>query len=117
MPSLVVESLRKSFTLHLQGGTTIPVLDGLSFAVDPGECVLLAGASGVGKSTVLKLIYGTYRAAGGSIRLRHDDELIELVNASPRHVLEVRRRTWAMSASSCASCRACPLSTLWPSRC
>ena len=93
MPSLVVEGLRKSFTLHLQGGTTIPVLDGLSFAVSPGECVLLAGPSGAGKSTVLKLIYGTYRAAAGSIRIRHDDALQELVGAAPRRVLDVRRRT------------------------
>ena len=92
-PVLTVRGLRKAFTLHLQGGSRIPVLDGLDLDLRPGECLALTGPSGAGKSTVLKLLYGSYRPLGGSVRLRHDGEAVELVGASPRLVLEVRRRT------------------------
>jgi ABC-type sugar transport system ATPase subunit len=93
LPALTVRALRKAFTLHLQGGTRIPVLDGLDLDLRPGECLVLTGPSGAGKSTVLKLLYGSYRPLGGSIRLRHDGDTVELVGASPRLVLAVRRRT------------------------
>ena len=46
-----VDSLMKSFTLHNQGGVTLPVLEDVSFTVAQGECVILAGQSGAGKST------------------------------------------------------------------
>jgi alpha-D-ribose 1-methylphosphonate 5-triphosphate synthase subunit PhnL len=93
MPLLRVENLSKSFVLHLQGGVTIPVLAGLGFEAAAGECLVLAGPSGQGKSTVLKLIWGNYRALGGRILIRHDGDLVELATAPPRLVLDVRRRT------------------------
>ena len=58
MRALQVEGLSKSFTLHLQGGASLPVLTGLDLEVAPGECLVLAGPSGLGQSTVLKLVYG-----------------------------------------------------------
>jgi alpha-D-ribose 1-methylphosphonate 5-triphosphate synthase subunit PhnL len=57
----------KSFTLHNQGGVTIPVLAGAGFTVAPGECVALTGESGAGKSTVMRILYGNYLAAPGSV--------------------------------------------------
>jgi alpha-D-ribose 1-methylphosphonate 5-triphosphate synthase subunit PhnL len=92
-PTLSVRGLRKSFTLHLQGGVTIPVLDGLDLDLRPGECLVPVGPSGAGKSTLLKLLYGSYRALAGSIRILHDGRMVELVGAEPRLLLEVRRRT------------------------
>ena len=41
--ALRTEGLGKAFTLHLQGGAHIPVLQGVELAVAPGECVALAG--------------------------------------------------------------------------
>jgi alpha-D-ribose 1-methylphosphonate 5-triphosphate synthase subunit PhnL len=93
MSVLRVEGLAKAFTLHLQGGVIIPVLDGLDFAVAPGECLVLAGPSGQGKSTVLRLIWGSYRAQGGRILIRHEGRPVDLAEAPPRLVLEVRRKT------------------------
>lgn len=93
MPALEIDGLAKSFTLHLQGGTVLPVLQGLAFAVEPGACVVLAGPSGQGKSTILKLVYGSYRTVGGRILIRHDGQMVDLAAAGPRQVLEVRRRT------------------------
>ncbi len=93
MPILRVENVKKGFTLHLQDGASIPVFEGAELAVEKGECVALTGESGVGKSTLLRLIYGNYRALGGKIIVEHQGRLIDLVKASPRQVLSVRRRT------------------------
>ncbi len=46
-----------------------PVLRGLEFAVQRGECVLLLGANGSGKSTLLRLLCGLSRASSGVIRI------------------------------------------------
>lgn len=93
MPALQILGIEKSFTLHLQGGIAIPVFDRAGLAVDRGECVVLHGASGLGKSTLLKLVYGSYKALAGRILIGHDGGEVDLVSAPPRLVLEVRRRT------------------------
>jgi alpha-D-ribose 1-methylphosphonate 5-triphosphate synthase subunit PhnL len=92
-PVIRLEDVRKSFTLHLQDGVVIPVFEAASLAVGRGECVVLTGASGIGKSTLLKLIYGNYRPLGGRLLLRHSDEEIDLARASPHDMLEIRRHT------------------------
>jgi alpha-D-ribose 1-methylphosphonate 5-triphosphate synthase subunit PhnL len=92
-PLLIVRDLRKTFTLHLQGGTRLSVLAGLGLSVSSGECVVLGGPSGVGKSTVMRAIYGSYGVERGSIRIRHEGAMVDLATASPREVLAVRRRT------------------------
>lgn len=85
--------LSKRFVLHAQGAVELGVLDRLSLEVTRGECVALDGPSGVGKSTLLRTVYANYKADAGEIRVRHDGALIDLATASPRQVLEVRRRT------------------------
>ena len=64
---LRTEGLGKTFTLHLQGGTSIPVLAGVDLAVQAGECVALSGPSGAGKSTLMRCLYGNYSAGAGRI--------------------------------------------------
>ncbi len=88
-----VTDLHKTFTLHTQGGTTIPVFGNLSLAVDAGECVALIGPSGAGKSTLLRSIYANYRPQSGSIMIRHGEQMIDILAAAPREVLDIRRRT------------------------
>ena len=83
----------KTFTMHLQGGVELPVVRGVSFDVASGECVVLSGPSGVGKSSILKMIFGNYRCDGGRIGIRHHGEVIDLATAEPRLVLGVRRST------------------------
>jgi NitT/TauT family transport system ATP-binding protein len=46
------------------------VLDGLSFEIRCGEAVGLLGRSGIGKSTILKLIAGLEKPTGGAVRVR-----------------------------------------------
>jgi ATP-binding cassette subfamily C protein len=50
-------------------GTTRRVLDGVSLEVAPRSRVVLVGASGSGKSTVARLVAGSLRPDGGSVRV------------------------------------------------
>jgi alpha-D-ribose 1-methylphosphonate 5-triphosphate synthase subunit PhnL len=93
--TLAIETrgLAKSFTLHAQGHIRLPVLAEIDLTVAPGECVLLDGPSGVGKSTLMRTLYGNYRPDRGQILLRHDGVMVDLAAAAPRLALELRRRT------------------------
>ncbi|MDN3273861.1 phosphonate C-P lyase system protein PhnL [Frankia sp. RB7] len=88
-----IADANKTFTMHLQGGIELPVVRGVTFHVDPGECVVLSGPSGAGKSSILKMIFGNYRCDSGRIGIRHRGALIDLAAAEPRQVLNVRRAT------------------------
>ncbi len=85
--------LGKGFTLHLHGGIHLPVVSGVSFDVHAKECVVLGGPSGAGKSSILKMLYGNYLAAAGSLLVRHDGAMVDIVPAEPHLVLDIRRRT------------------------
>ena len=95
-PVLVVASVEKTFTMHLQGGQRLPVLRELSFEVHAGECVALGGASGAGKSSVLKMVYGNYAVNRGRIVVQgppsaSDTGAVDIAAAGPRQVLAARR--------------------------
>ncbi|HEX6549024.1 MAG TPA: ABC transporter ATP-binding protein [Candidatus Dormibacteraeota bacterium] len=49
------------------GGFTI--VDGVSFAIQPGEFVSVIGPNGAGKTSLLNLLSGIHRPTAGSIRL------------------------------------------------
>ncbi|MEM6740267.1 MAG: phosphonate C-P lyase system protein PhnL [Pseudomonadota bacterium] len=84
-----VENLSKTFTLHNQGGSVLPVLSGASFEVAPGECVALTGESGAGKSTLMRILYGNYLAQSGCVWIGE----VLLTEAEPREILALRRET------------------------
>lgn len=94
---LTLDNVGKTFTMHLQGGLTIPVVSGVSLAVAPGECIVLGGPSGAGKSSILKMIYGNYRTDSGAIRIVAQGgaapETVDIATAAPRRVLALRRHT------------------------
>jgi alpha-D-ribose 1-methylphosphonate 5-triphosphate synthase subunit PhnL len=94
-PLLAVRNLSKTFVLHNQGGTEIPVLSGVDLDVFAGESVVLSGPSGSGKSTLMRCLYGNYAASTGSIRVQHQGSWCDLSTASPRAVAELRRYSLA----------------------
>jgi alpha-D-ribose 1-methylphosphonate 5-triphosphate synthase subunit PhnL len=63
--ALELDGVAKTFTMHLHGGTQLPVLRDVNFTVERGESLVLTGPSGCGKSSVLKMIFGTYRCDAG----------------------------------------------------
>lgn len=88
-PMIHVSDVSKSFTLHNQGGTEIPVLKSACLDVAPGECVALTGVSGSGKSTLMRILYGNYLAGSGRAVVGG----VDLATAEPREILALRRET------------------------
>ena len=94
MPLLHMQAVSKQFVLHLQSNTVLPVLKDFDLQLMPGECVRLSGPSGMGKSTVLKLAFGNYRASAGRIWVRDAQEpAIDITQANARTVLHLRSQT------------------------
>ena len=76
-PVLEVQDLVKHFPV-LRGVLRravahVKAVDGVSFAIAPGETLCLVGESGCGKSTVARLILRLLQPTSGSIRLEGDD--------------------------------------------
>lgn len=90
---LIVSEVAKSFIMHLRGGLVLPVISNVSFSVAAGECVVLGGPSGIGKSSILKMLYGNYAVDQGQILVNHGGRIVDIASADPRTVLEVRRGT------------------------
>lgn len=91
---LHMKGVGKRFTLHHQNSMVLPVLDQVDLTVYPGECVVLDGPSGMGKSTLLKLIYANYRASTGAITVQSPGgEPVQVTQAMPRTLVQMRRDT------------------------
>jgi peptide/nickel transport system ATP-binding protein len=69
-PILRVEDLHKQFHSH---GTVVRAVDGVSFAVHPGETLALVGESGSGKSTTARCVVRLTDASSGSIEFRGEE--------------------------------------------
>ena len=59
-PVVIVEGLRKDYG-------SVPAVDGLSFAIEPGEVFALLGPNGAGKTTTVEILEGHRRRTGGSV--------------------------------------------------
>ena len=93
-PILQLKGVAKRFTLHHQNGVELPVLSRVDLSVQSGECVVLDGPSGMGKSTLLKMVYANYRANEGSIAVRtQSGDVVDVTQATPRALVQLRRET------------------------
>ena len=50
-------------------GSTLPILKGVTFAIRPGEVLMVVGPSAAGKTTLARLLMGLWPAASGKVRL------------------------------------------------
>ena len=64
------KDVKKIYTV---GEITIEALKGVNFTIDKGEFVVILGASGAGKSTILNLLGGMDKVSEGSIQVLKDD--------------------------------------------
>lgn len=92
---LVVNDLKKSFVLHTQNNAHISVFDNFSLTVKSGECVVLSGPSGMGKSTFIKCLYGNYKINSGSIQFIFDDGVVDIASCEPQWIHSLRQHTVA----------------------
>ncbi|MEE0451688.1 MULTISPECIES: ABC transporter ATP-binding protein [Peptacetobacter] len=73
--------------IYKMGEVEIAALNGVNFSVDKGECVVIVGASGAGKSTILNILGGMDTATSGQIIV--DGKRID--NYSDRDLITYRR--------------------------
>lgn len=73
--------------IYKMGEVEIAALNGVNFSVDKGECVVIVGASGAGKSTILNILGGMDTATSGQIIV--DGKRID--NYSDKDLITYRR--------------------------
>ncbi len=119
-PRLVQASAKQLHDAPAVAASMIPVVARRhGSTLTPGECVVLGGPSGAGKSSILKMIYGNYRADAGADPHRHGRMAIQWIwpPQAPRAGPGAAPHTpSAMSRSSCAPSRASRLSMSSPRR-
>jgi oligopeptide transport system ATP-binding protein len=84
-PLLEVENLAKHYPVG--GGRVLRALDGVSFAIAPGEVLGVVGESGSGKTTLGRAVLRLQDVTAGRIRFRGED----LTRLSRRQLRPVRR--------------------------
>ncbi|MCC7283758.1 MAG: dipeptide ABC transporter ATP-binding protein [Acetobacteraceae bacterium] len=77
LPVLEVEGLTKHFPVERgvlrRAVAWVRAVDGVDFAIDPGETLCLVGESGCGKSTVARMVLRLTEPTSGAIRLSGTD--------------------------------------------
>ena len=73
--------------VYKMGEVEIEALSGVNFSIDKGEFVVVAGASGAGKSTVLNILGGMDTASSGTISVGGN----EISNYNNKELITYRR--------------------------
>lgn len=73
--------------IYKMGEVEIKALDEVSFGIDKGEFVIILGASGAGKSTILNILGGMDTATSGSVVVDEKD----ISNATESELTDYRR--------------------------
>lgn len=87
---LDIEGLSKGFTMH-HLASDIAAFHDISFSLEAGEFILLKGANGTGKSTLLRTLYRTYLPSSGTLRYFSNHGPIDLARAADVDIAHLRR--------------------------
>ena len=90
MTLLDVHNYSKVFNIH-HLERQIPVFDHLNFTLTEGQFILVSGPNGVGKSTLLRCLYRSYRATNGKALYQSNHGPIDLVRAADIDISLLRR--------------------------
>ncbi|MFE2407871.1 ATP-binding cassette domain-containing protein [Kitasatospora sp. NPDC059408] len=99
MALIELEDVRRTFTVRARTGRfsrvkrEVRAVDGLSFAVEAGECVGYIGPNGAGKSTTIKMLTGILVPSGGRLRVAGVDPARERVALARRIGVVFGQRT------------------------
>src|SRR4051812_21186549 len=88
MPVLEARDVVKTFR---EGREAVPVLRGVSIALEPGEIVALEGPSGSGKTTLLSILGCILTPSSGEVSI--DGETIGSTGARGRRLAAIRKRS------------------------
>jgi len=89
---LKIDGLSKEFKMHIRDGLIIEGFNDVSFTACAGKLLAITGASGIGKSTLLKCIYRTYKPSKGSvIYISRDGSRHNLATADDQTILHLRK--------------------------
>lgn len=89
MPLLNVVDYTKYFFIH-HLGRNIPVFQDLSFDLHKGQFLLVSGANGIGKSTLLRCLYRSYLPTYGQAIYHSEYGVIDLACAADVDMLVLR---------------------------
>ena len=89
-PVLSIEGLAKGFTLH-HLEENLEAFDSVSFTLSAGEFLLLRGANGVGKSTLLRTLYRSYLPTAGRAVFQSDHGPMDLARLADIDIADLRR--------------------------
>jgi len=78
---------------------SVPTLDGVSFAAEPGTHIAFVGPSGAGKTTILYLTPRMYKASGGSVMIAGRDVRELTAESIIDHVGIVSQETYLFHAT------------------
>jgi len=90
MRILKVERYAKTFNIH-HLERRISVFQDLSFELHEGEFMLVTGPNGIGKSTLLRCLYRSYRPTSGRARYQSHYGEVDLARAADVDVALLRR--------------------------
>lgn len=90
MKLLDVVNYTKSFTIH-HLRRSVPAFADLSFTLETGEFLLVRGPNGVGKSTLLRCLYRSYRPTGGQANYHSRKGWIDLAAAADVDIVLLRQ--------------------------
>lgn len=81
-PAIRVHNISKSYNFYYEG--LVKAADDVSFEIYEGEIFGIIGASGSGKTTVLKMIAGLMEPTSGFVEVSVNDEWIDMRTPGPK---------------------------------